>query len=492
MGILETIKKFSIISAVVVAMLAAAQVHAETYTVDRTEDGGICFFMLGGGTSCTLRAAINLANSNPGEDTIIIANGIYGIDETMLVDDDANGLRDFDITDDVIIQGDPSLSSGAIPLKKLPLPIISGGQHSRVFHVLNNANVTFERLSIQSGSSPTEPGAGIYSDGSGDIILRDVELIGNEADAGGGLAIGTGTLDMERCLVSDNSAADFGGGVAVGTGSSNIKLVNVTISNNTAPTGGGLVSLADDVDLWHVTFYHNRADLLAAHLVAGDGEVNLYNSLLAQVDGSGGVDANCDTSGGLGTITSGGGNIDVDGTCNLTETTDQSGVDSADLKLQALAFNGGDTRTHALGAGSLAIDAAIIVKLAEDQRGFPRPLGVSSDVGAFEKGLCGNGIVDEGEDCDDGNEENGDGCDDQCEGELINIDADKGEDAEENPAENEEVIVGDGTGEESESLATSGGCSLNATPHAANTLGLFVMALAALGVLFGRRALLRQ
>ncbi len=60
----------------------------------------------------------------------------------------------------------------------------------------------------------------------------------------------------------------------------------------------------------------------------------------------------------------------------------RAGVDAL---LGPLADNGGQTSTHALLAGSPAIDAGDDGACpAEDQRGEPRPSGAGCDVGAFE------------------------------------------------------------------------------------------------------------
>jgi hypothetical protein len=65
---------------------------------------------------------------------------------------------------------------------------------------------------------------------------------------------------------------------------------------------------------------------------------------------------------------------------------------TSDPSLDALANNGGPTRTMALLAGSPAIDAGDAATCAAspindlDQRGAPRSTGASCDIGAFESG----------------------------------------------------------------------------------------------------------
>ena len=70
--------------------------------------------------------------------------------------------------------------------------------------------------------------------------------------------------------------------------------------------------------------------------------------------------------------------MDTDGSCNITTVSPNS------LKLGPLADNGGPTQTHALGQGSVAIDAAAGSCLINDQRGVHRPQGADCDVGAYE------------------------------------------------------------------------------------------------------------
>jgi len=62
-------------------------------------------------------------------------------------------------------------------------------------------------------------------------------------------------------------------------------------------------------------------------------------------------------------------------------------VPVSSLALGALTDNGGPTSTHSLGAGSVAIDAAVLASCPPtDQRGVTRPDagGTDCDSGAYE------------------------------------------------------------------------------------------------------------
>jgi len=85
-----------------------------------------------------------------------------------------------------------------------------------------------------------------------------------------------------------------------------------------------------------------------------------------------------------GTITDLGHNLSSDGSCAFTNT---GSLNNTNPKLGPLANNGGLTLTMALLPGSPAIDAGdTAVAAFTDQRGFPRPVGLAADIGAYE--LC--------------------------------------------------------------------------------------------------------
>jgi hypothetical protein len=70
--------------------------------------------------------------------------------------------------------------------------------------------------------------------------------------------------------------------------------------------------------------------------------------------------------------------------CGLTNGVNGD-IIGQDPALGALANNGGFTQTHALLAGSPAIDAGTNTGCpATDQRGITRPQGARCDIGAYE------------------------------------------------------------------------------------------------------------
>ena len=216
---LGAIKTWAVLAMTATVLFGSAAEAAE-YNVTKTDDiGGICGAIFGGGYVCTLRQAINMANANPGLDTIILSRGLYQINETVLADDDSNGLRDFDITDDVHFEGDLESFASPTYIKKISMPTIDGGHHSRVFHIHNGVEVEFDNVKITGGLvGSTAKGGGILVEANAHLTLRDSEISENEAGTGGGIHHDGAELKVMRSLIAENIAI-AGAGLWIGQNS---------------------------------------------------------------------------------------------------------------------------------------------------------------------------------------------------------------------------------------------------------------------------------
>ena len=182
------------------------------------------------------------------------------------------------------------------------------------------------------------------------MTFTNSSINGNTANAlgAGGISTGVGTVTFTNSTISGNTAISGDGGGALISGGT-VTFTNSTIGGNTATLGNG------------------------GGIMSTGGQTDFKNTIIAD-------NANTDCQGaGLNSL---GNNLDRDNTCNLTKPTDLVGVDPL---LSPLQDNGGPTETHALLAGSPAIDAGDdLAAPGTDQRGLTRPQGDASDIGAYE------------------------------------------------------------------------------------------------------------
>ncbi|HEY7060382.1 MAG TPA: choice-of-anchor Q domain-containing protein [Chloroflexota bacterium] len=221
-------------------------------------------------------------------------------------------------------------------------------------------------------------GGGLWTLGT--VTLTDSTVSGNMIDGFGGGLSGQGTTTLSRVTITGNTATQDGGGVENNSGT--MHLTDVTISNNTSTAeGGGIVNFGQ-TDLTNVTLSGNSAPLGGSAIVQRSGTaVTLKNTIIAKGSRGG----NCLVpAGNFQPIISNGFNLSDDTSCAgyFNQSGDQNNVPAG---LGALANNGGPTQTHLPQPGSLAIDHGTTAGCpATDQRGLPRPVGLSCDVGAVE------------------------------------------------------------------------------------------------------------
>lgn len=238
-------------------------------------------------------------------------------------------------------------------------------------------------MTLSNCSLTGNTGGGLYCTYNAEVTLSNCTVSGNASIASGGgiYCYSYSTARLTNCTVSGNSSRGSGGGIYCGYYSTTT-LTNCTVTGNTADsdangsgTGGGLYS-----------YYYSPTTLLNT-IVAG----NLVGTAsLADDIGGDPLDAACSNSLIGHAATAGGLTHGVNG--NIVGVAGSGTIPIATILNTNLASNGGLTKTHALAAGSLAIDAgsdAVLgppLNLATDQRGagFARLSGAHVDIGAFE------------------------------------------------------------------------------------------------------------
>jgi CSLREA domain-containing protein len=322
---------------------------------------------------CSLRDAITAANQSAGFDVIVLGPGVYAASGSGSEDSNANG--DLDILDDLAIVG-----AGA---DKTNIE----GSAERVLDIAAGTTVEIIGVKISNGRELIGNGGGIHN--AGELTLTRVQVSGNSANAGAGGGIfsggATSSLTIAQSAIVSNVAAGVGGGIAL---DGPLTLTDSTISGNSAGTlGGGLYAFQNsDAEIVNVTITGNQAASQAGGLYAASTPFQSTDRPVLRDTILAGNTAPTDRDCG-GAPASGGHNIlGVGGTCIDFTAAKEDLVGTAaaprDPKLGPLANNGGTTPTHALLAGSPAINAGASCTVA-DQRGLVRSAS-SCDIGAFE------------------------------------------------------------------------------------------------------------
>ena len=252
-------------------------------------------------------------------------------------------------------------------------------------HVLFNSTLNVSNTTFNGNSLSANSGEGGAVNNAGTMDVRDVTFTGNAVMGGGlgGAIRNSGTATLTGVTLSANRVDSGGWGAGINN-SATCTLTNVTLSGNMAPGvaaqyqgfGGGIYSSAGSLTLTNVTLSGN---LSGTGITGGGGGIHVTGgsvSLTNTALDNGPSGENC-----LG-FTGGAACLSDDGTCGFG-----NGRDNVDLRLGALANNGGATATHLplLNPQSPAIDGGTNVGApTKDQRGIDRPQGGGFDVGAVE------------------------------------------------------------------------------------------------------------
>ena len=371
------------------------------------------FFLINGhakdfnvSTEEQLRAAIQEANGNGEINQIILGPGVY----TLLgaAGEDGGLLGDLDIESSMTLRGASTKET-----------VLDGAGNDRIFDIDGNISVRISDLTITNGNIEVESGlGGAVSVHDSQLTLERVRILESNTPHGGAAGL---YMENAEVFISDSefsgNITDSNGG-AIASVNSSLEITNSTFSGNIAGDDGGAIYLSGSTAvIINSTITNNEATVGLGEGLYGGLSVELGNTIIA-----GNIDSNEPGSSdcvGADLISLGGNIMGVLG-CAIgvnPNPTDRYGFpeNPLDPVLGPLQDNGGPTHTHALLDGSPAINMGLNENCpTRDQRGVVRPVGGTCDIGAFEFG-CGDGVVDENEACDDGNDVEGDGCSRLCE-----------------------------------------------------------------------------
>lgn len=420
---------------------ATFNVNSTADSVDAIPGNGVCADARG---RCTLRAAVMEANAyrDNSTDTIFVPNGVYlltrgqlTITSTMVIRGasmtgtiiDAGGIpvqghRAFDVTSAangvqlrtltirngfVTYYDDPTgggciRNAGGLALNSVTLNYC--GTDSDGGAILNTGRLTIQGSKIVDSGVWAEGGSSVANLSNATLVMTRSRVSNS-----GGLALGNrGSLQITDSTLEYSEWTPFqNGGALANLGAAIVKsstfahngspgvvienrgtmtLVNCTVSDNSAPAIGNFA----DLTLQNTTIYGNpHSDELPGGLINGpNANTKVKNSIIARnTDSVGGEGWDC--SGRIASL-----NYSLIGnTRSCTIPAGSGNLLNVDPRLGPLANNGGKTQTHALLAGSLAIDTGSPAAPGSggnacertDQRGVLRPHATNCDMGSYER-----------------------------------------------------------------------------------------------------------
>jgi hypothetical protein len=340
------------------------------------------------GALCTLRGAGYSIDSGTNLNNCV-ATGAYGSNDTItfapaitLINLDSYGSAIYAGTPPRTIRG---TGFGGVTLQRTAAA-------SNAFPIIDFAggsSLTLDGLTIEGGSNTSGSGGGVNNSNSygGDITISNSIIRNNTTVGAGGGVNGSygGNITITNSAITGNTAGASGGGVSVSGG---LNVSGSTISGNQSTSGGGgvaLITTCASSQVVNSTISGNStsngigsAFLIDANSSCGAPRNALFanNTIANNTGGAGGMSLGC--YGGTISLSSniiyGNGTADTANfTCSSTTLTGNNNVIGvaggsgsyagvtgtiiANPLLAALANNGGNTQTHALGVGSPAIDA---------------------------------------------------------------------------------------------------------------------------------------
>jgi CSLREA domain-containing protein len=362
--------------ALVASLLLAAPAQAATIVVTKKEDSRD--FQCN--ADCSLREAVDVANSNGVADEIVLPAGVLRL-TLFPIQEDNNAAGDIDVLSDLTIRGAGAAATTIQIFNDDRILDLHGSE----------ADLRLFDLTVTGGRAlePEDRGGGIRSIDAGEVLLERVVVRGNLARGAASNGFGGGIYKEEGPLVAHDSAIvgnvatsiGTGGGIFMDSAAGSLSLTNVTIAENlvTGGSGGGIFfNAAVPATIVNTTIAGNQAAFEGGIGGSGDG-VHLRSSILAGNSGSQPT-ANCQEKSGL---LSEGGNV-LAPECGVAQASDAVTAQPLLGPLSASAIPVLEPL-----AGSPSLDRAVGPCPATDARGIARPQGPGCDAGSAELPVAG-------------------------------------------------------------------------------------------------------
>lgn len=300
-----------------------------------------------GGATCSLRDAINVANSD-GSGDIIFQSGLTGsITLTSILPS---------ITADTNIAGPGALL----------MTISANGSNSSVIDIPNTGTrVNLSGVTIFRANDPINQTAAVSNSG---ILGIENSVFSSNTGQNGGAIFNAGILGVENATFSHNTAT-YGGAI---DNQGTLALANGTFTENRAYNGnGGGIESSGSATVVDSTFTGNEVlnGALGGGMDSNGGLLAVGNTIITE-------NTNLDTN--------------TEDDCHNCTQTGPLLTAGADPHLGPLAYNGFGSLVPTLMPlpGSAAIQAGdatqLPVGLTNDERGFPRLTAAKLDLGAVQ------------------------------------------------------------------------------------------------------------
>ena len=372
-----------------------AILNAGTLTVSNSNISK-CFAAFGGAIENS--GTLTVSNTSFSGDYASGSGGAIDNSGTLVVSDSTISSNSAEI-------GGGIANDGTLNLANSTLSDNSASQSGGAIDNANSGALTIN-AGFFTGNAASSSGGAIENN-SAKATLSDVTLSGNNASTdGGAIDNDAGTLTLTNTTVSGNITQN--GGAINSNAGSMVTISTSTLSSNTADTAGGAIDNSGTLTLSDASIFFNVTYGSGAGIEDDGGALSASNATVSSntADGSGGgIDNNGGTLTLANTIVAANmahgtgpdlsGSITTDNGYNLLGTAVNNATNDPTPGPGDLFSNspdlsagnyGGPTQTMELLAGSPAIGAgnASATNPTTDQRGLPRVVNGSLDIGAFQ------------------------------------------------------------------------------------------------------------